>query len=146
MCIQCQRQDQRATPTCHCHRHSRAISHTTQQGAAAYLVLKSRFLFSIETPANTLVCTASPCQSASEIAPPGRDIHLVTPLQSKAAGLFLPNDTCFSEAEMPHNPCSWSGSEKALHVAMVHSRSIAEGYLPCAHVYPCNIRLSGSRH
>lgn len=40
------------------------------------------------------------------IAPPGRDVHFVTPLQLKAAGLFLPNHTCFSEAEMPHNPCS----------------------------------------
>lgn len=79
-------------------------------------------------PANTLVYTPSPRQSASEIAPPGRHIHPVTPLQSKAAGLFLPKHAYFSEAEMPHNLCSWSGSEKAVHVAMAHTRSLAEEY------------------
>lgn len=29
---------------------------------------------------------------------------------------------------MPHNLCSWSGSEKAVHVAMAHTRSLAEEY------------------
>lgn len=87
-------------------------------------MLQGSLPFSIEMSANTLVCTASH-QSASET---GRNVHLVTTLQCKAAGLFLPNHACFSKAEMLNNPCSWSSSEKAVHVVMAHTRSLAEGY------------------
>lgn len=103
------------------------LSHTPQQGAAAYLVLQSSFPFSTEVPANTPVCTASPHWSASKTAPLGRDIHLETLLQYKASGLFLPNYACFSEAGMPHNPCSWCGSEKAVHIAMAHTKFPSSG-------------------
>lgn len=109
------------------------LSHTPQQGATAYLVLKSSFPFSTEVPANTPVCTASPHQSPSKIALPGRDIHLETLLQYKASGLFLPNYACFSEAGIPHNPCNWSGNDRAVHIAMAHTKFPSSGipwYLP----------------
>lgn len=104
------------------------LAHTPQQGAAAYLVLQSSFPFRIEVPANTPVCTASPHQLASKIAPPGRDIHLETPLQHKASGLFLPSNACFSETGMPHNPCRWNGNDKAVHIAMIHTKPLAQEY------------------
>lgn len=97
--------------------------------------------------------------SASKISPSGRDIHLETLLQYKASSVFLPNCACFSEAGMPHSPCSWSGSDKAVHIAMAHAKfpsSEISWYLPenpsnrilffLQVPWPCNIRLSGSRH
>lgn len=109
-----------ATPTCHLTQTCQ--SYPTPQGARS-----CSFPFSTEVPSNTPVCTAPPHQPASKTALPGTDIHLETLLQYKASRLFLPSYACFSEAGMPHSPCSWSGSDKAVHTAMAHTKLPSSG-------------------